>query len=85
MQNGQPLVMVGGADTTAYTADGRLVWRFTDTVESQNIAPGKFILGKRGLQIAGLDRIVRVGDNGKEAFFFSTVTLILFIRRTESR
>ncbi len=69
MQNGQPLVMVGGADTTAYTADGRLVWRFTDTVESQNIAPGKFILGKRGLQIAGLDRIVRVGDNGKDGIF----------------
>lgn len=69
MEDGNPVVLVGGADTTAYTADGKLIWRFTDTVESQNIAPGKFFPEKKGLQIAGLDRIVRVGENGRDSVF----------------
>lgn len=68
-ENGEPMVLVGGADTTAYTADGKLVWRFTDTVESQNIAPGKFFPERKGLQIAGLDRIVRTGEQGKDGIF----------------
>ena len=51
-ENGEPVVIVGGADTTAYTPDGTLLWRFTDTVESQNIAPGKFFTDRKGLQIA---------------------------------
>lgn len=68
-ENGKPVILVGGADTTAYTPDGKLLWRFTDTVESQNIAPGKFFTDVDGLQIAGLDRIVREGTDGKDGVF----------------
>ena len=68
-ENGEPVVLVGGADTTAYTPDGRLLWRFTDTVESQNIAPGKFFPDMKGLQVAGLDRIVRTGQKGRDGVF----------------
>lgn len=68
MQDKKPVVLVGGADTTAYSADGKLLWRFTDTVESQNIAPGNFIPEHKGTEIAGLDRIARndvIGEDGK--------------------
>ncbi|MDO5398313.1 MAG: S-layer homology domain-containing protein [bacterium] len=67
-QDKQPVVLVGGSDTTAYSADGKLLWRFTDTVESQNIAPGNFIPENKGTEIAGLDRISRndvIGADGK--------------------
>ena len=66
-QDKQPIVLVGGSDTTAYSADGKLLWRFTDTIESQNIAPGNFIPEHQGTEIAGLDRIARtdmVGPDG---------------------
>lgn len=66
-QDKQPVVLVGGDDTTAYSADGKLIWRFTDTVESQNIAPGNFIPEHKGTEIAGLDRISRndvIGPDG---------------------
>lgn len=66
-QDKKPVVLVGGDDTTAYTADGKLIWRFTDTVESQNIAPGNFIPEHKGTEIAGLDRISRndvIGPDG---------------------
>lgn len=64
-----PAVIVGGADTTAYTPDGKLIWRYTDTVESQNIAPGNFIPENPGTELGGLDRIVRTGENGKDGVF----------------
>ncbi|MGN0181532.1 MAG: S-layer homology domain-containing protein [Candidatus Ornithomonoglobus sp.] len=64
-----PTVLVGGSDTTAYTPDGKLIWRFTDTVESQNIAPGNFIPENKGTEIGGLDRIVRRGPAGKDGVF----------------
>ena len=64
-----PNVIVGGADTTAYTWDGKLIWRYTDTVESQNIAPGNFCPNEKGTEIGGLDRIVRTGENGKDGVF----------------
>lgn len=66
-QNKQPAVLVGGDDTTAYSPEGKLIWRFTDTVESQNIAPGNFIPEHEGTEIAGLDRISRddvIGPDG---------------------
>jgi hypothetical protein len=66
-QDKEPVVLVGGSDTTAYSTDGKLLWRFTDTVESQNIAPGNFIPEYEGTEIAGLDRISRndvIGPDG---------------------
>ncbi len=68
-KNTPPAVIVGGDDTTAYTPDGRLIWRFTDTVESQNIAPGNFIPENDGTEIGGLDRIVRKDKNGRDSVF----------------
>lgn len=66
-QDKQPAVLVGGSDVTAYSADGKLLWRFTDTVESQNIAPGNFLPEHQGTEVAGLDRILRtdiIGPDG---------------------
>lgn len=62
-------VLVGGQDTTAYTADGRLIWRYTDTVESQNIAMGNFRPENPGTEMGGLDRIDRNGPNGLDGLF----------------
>ena len=64
-----PNVIVGGADSTAYTWDGKLIWRYTETVESQNLAPGNFIPEQKGTEIGGLDRIVRTGENGRDGVF----------------
>lgn len=66
-QDKKPVVLVGGDDTTAYSADGKLLKRFTGTVESQNIASGNFIPENKGTEIAGLDRIARndvIGPDG---------------------
>ncbi|MCX7715596.1 MAG: S-layer homology domain-containing protein [Clostridia bacterium] len=64
-----PAVLVGGRDTTAHTWDGKLIWRFTDTVESQNIAMGDFRPEIKGTEIGGLDRIDRSGPDGKDGLF----------------
>lgn len=63
-----PEVVVGGDDITAWTHDGRLLWRFSDTVESQNVAIGNLRPEKEGLEICGLDRIDR-SENGKDGIF----------------
>ncbi|MBQ9766288.1 MAG: S-layer homology domain-containing protein [Lachnospiraceae bacterium] len=62
-------VLVGGQDTTAYSADGKLIWRYTDTVESQNIALGNFRPENPGTEMGGLDRIDRSGPNGLDGMF----------------
>lgn len=64
-----PAVLVGGLDTTAHTWDGKLIWRFTDTVESQNIALGDFRPDIKGTEVGGLDRIDRSGPQGKDGLF----------------
>jgi len=64
-----PAVLVGGLDTTAHTWDGRLIWRFTDTVESQNIALGNFRPDNKGTEVGGLDRIDRSGPEGVDGLF----------------
>jgi hypothetical protein len=66
-----PAVLVGGQDTTAHTWDGKLIWRFTDTVESQNIAMGNFRRDSKGTEIGGLDRIDRSGPEGKDGLFLA--------------
>lgn len=69
-----PAVLVGGLDTTAHTWDGKLIWRFTDTVESQNIALGNFRPELPGTEIGGLDRIDRSGPNGIDGLFLIDYT-----------
>lgn len=64
-----PAVLVGGLDTTAHTWDGKLLWRFTDTVESQNIAMGNFRPENKGTEVGGLDRIDRSGPQGIDGLF----------------
>lgn len=66
--DGKPEAVIGGDDITAYSNDGRLLWRFTDTVESQNVAIGNLRPELQGLEICGLDRIDR-GNPGLDGIF----------------
>ncbi|XEC96314.1 hypothetical protein AB6A23_07155 [Paenibacillus tarimensis] len=61
-QGGEQIV-IGGSVTVMYDRYGKELWRYDGSIESQHIALGKFRDDLQGLQIAGLDRIVR-GDKG---------------------
>ncbi len=61
--NGEEIV-IGGSVTVMYNRQGKEIWRYTGSIESQHIALGKFRDDLPGLQIAGLDRIVRGDTNG---------------------
>ncbi len=63
--DGKYEIVVGGSVTTLFGADGRLLWTYSGSVESQHVALGHFIEGAPGLQVAGLDRIRR-GDGYKD-------------------
>mgnify|MGYP000913338708 CR=1 FL=1 len=65
--NGMEIV-VGGQDTTAYNWKGELLWRYTGTIESQNIALGNFRPDLPGTEVGGLDRIDR-SENGVDGMF----------------
>jgi hypothetical protein len=62
--DGKVEIAVGGSVTTLYDVEGNELWRYDGCIESQHIALGKFRQDLPGLQIAGLDRIVR-GDGHK--------------------
>ncbi|MBD2843819.1 hypothetical protein IDH44_01330 [Paenibacillus sp. IB182496] len=62
--NGQTQLVIGGSVTVAYDAEGHELWRYDGSIESQHIALGRFRPEPPGLQVAGLDRIVRGGPNG---------------------
>ncbi len=72
--DGKKEICVGGSVTCLYDAEGNELWRYEDSIESQHIAPGRFIDEGKGLQVAGLDRIQR-GDgykgqwDGKDGMF----------------
>lgn len=72
--DGREELVVGGSVTCLYSADGEELWRYDGSVESQHVALGKFLPEEPGLQVAGLDRIVR-GDgykgqwDGKDGMF----------------
>ncbi|WP_225948297.1 hypothetical protein [Paenibacillus sp. OAS669] len=71
--DGQPELVIGGSVTVMYDASGQELWRYDGSVESQHVALGKFRSDLPGLQVAGLDRIIR-GDGrgsrkGKDAIF----------------
>jgi hypothetical protein len=63
--DGQPELVVGGSVTVMYNASGTELWRYEGSIESQHVALGKFREDLPGLQIAGLDRMVRE-DTGKQ-------------------
>jgi len=72
--DGRVEIAVGGSVTVLYDTEGNELWRYADSIESQHIALGKFRDDLCGLQMAGLDRIVR-GDgykgqwDGKDGMF----------------
>jgi hypothetical protein len=68
--DGIPELVIGGSVTVMYDPNGRELWRYEDSIESQHVALGKFRDDLPGLQIAGLDRIVRGNANGKDGMFF---------------
>ncbi|HEU5138337.1 MAG TPA: hypothetical protein VFT51_00065 [Bacillales bacterium] len=66
-------LVIGGSFTVMYDRNGHELWRYEGSIESQHVAIGKFRGDLSGLQIAGLDRIIR-GDvpgnqNGKDGLF----------------
>ncbi len=71
--DGKPELVIGGDDFTAYTNDGKLLWRYTDTVESQNVAIGNLRPELPGLEICGLDRIDR-SNPGLDGIFLVSST-----------
>lgn len=70
--DGKPEVVTGGDDITAYTNDGRLIWRYGGTVESQNVAIGNLRPERKGLEICGLDRIDRSNPGLDGIFILSS-------------
>lgn len=71
--DGLPEVVVGGSVTVMYDRNGKELWRYAGSIESQHIALGKFCPELPGLQVAGLDRMVREDDGkglqGRDALF----------------
>lgn len=71
--DGEPELVIGGSVTVMYDRHGNELWRYEGSIESQHIALGKFRPELPGLQIAGLDRMVREDDGkglkGKDALF----------------
>ncbi len=71
--DGLPELVIGGSVTVMYDRSGQELWRYAGSVESQHLALGRFRPELPGLQIAGLDRMVREDDGkglkGKDALF----------------
>lgn len=71
--DGKPELVIGGSVTVMYDAEGNELWRYEGSVESQHVALGRFRPELPGLQVAGLDRLVReddgIGKQGKDALF----------------
>jgi len=76
--DGEPELVIGGSVTVMYDRHGRELWRYEGSVESQHLALGRFRSDLTGLQIAGLDRLVREDDGkglkGKDALFLLDAT-----------
>ncbi|WP_073203283.1 hypothetical protein [Gracilibacillus kekensis] len=64
-------IVIGGSVTVLYDSNGKELWRYEGSIESQHICLGKFRDDEQGLQIAGLDRIIRGTEysNGKDGMF----------------
>ncbi|WP_436923169.1 hypothetical protein [Halosimplex amylolyticum] len=66
-----PEIVIGEGGVYAYRPEGTERWRNREPREVQHIAPGKFRDDVDGLQVAGLDRIVRGGPDqtGQDGIF----------------
>lgn len=64
-------IVIGGSVTVLYDWQGKERWRYKDSIESQHICLGKFREELSGLQIAGLDRIIRGSSysDGQDGIF----------------
>ena len=62
-------IVIGGSVTVMYDRHGHEIWRYEDSIESQHVSIGKFRKDIPGLQVAGLDRIIRGDENGKDGLF----------------
>ncbi|SFM43229.1 hypothetical protein SAMN04487943_11812 [Gracilibacillus orientalis] len=64
-------IVIGGSVTVLYDWKGNERWRYNDSIESQHICLGKFRNDLPGLQIAGLDRIIRGSSysDGRDGIF----------------
>ncbi|MEK3785157.1 hypothetical protein [Paenibacillus sp. FSL K6-1230] len=71
--DGLPELVIGGSVTVMYDRNGQELWRYEGSIESQHLALGRFLKDQPGLQVAGLDRMVREDDGkglkGKDALF----------------
>jgi len=71
--DGEPEIAIGGSAVVLCDRHGRELWRHEGAVEPQHLAPGRFLPELKGLQIAGVDRIVREDDGrgraGRDALF----------------
>lgn len=64
---GDKQIVIGGSVTVMYDSAGQELWRYEGSIESQHIALGRFIKNEPGLQVAGLDRIVRGDVSGRNS------------------
>jgi hypothetical protein len=69
--DGEPEIVIGEGGVYAFDPGGTELWRNTDPREVQHVAPGNFLPDEPGLQVAGLDRIVRGGreTTGRDGIF----------------
>ncbi len=65
---------LGGDSTNAYRFDGNVLWRNLDAVEAQQVGLGDFRPDLPGLEVAGLDRVNRTTENGKDALYLVSAT-----------
>ncbi|MDO3411873.1 FG-GAP-like repeat-containing protein [Saccharibacillus sp. CPCC 101409] len=73
--SGEERIVIGGSVTVMLDRLGAELWRYDGSIESQHVSLGRFRDDMPGLQVAGLDRIVR-GDtdgswseSGRDAIF----------------
>ncbi|KAB8139309.1 hypothetical protein F9U64_00510 [Gracilibacillus oryzae] len=64
-------LVIGGSVTVLYDWKGKELWRYNGSIESQHVCIGKFREDLPGLQVAGLDRIIRGShySDGKDGIF----------------
>ncbi|MFW6279247.1 MAG: hypothetical protein ACOC2G_03560 [Bacillota bacterium] len=68
-QDGKKELVIGGSCTVMYDRQGKEIWRYNGSVESQHIALGRYQKDSDQIFVAGLDRIVRGGENARDALF----------------